>query len=432
MYASGGNTTNLTLEVSNNSTTEDIIIDLTASKIACNETAKSCNLSEGLQCRDNLCKCAYDNLIYNEEQQKCFAKVGEPCGFFIGLVNSSTVACPENAVCVLTNFEVVRDGQNNQYSVHRCACSYTNYQNDQGECVPMAKHGEGCDDKRKCNPDSELICVKNVCECPFKQDQFFDSQLQKCVSYAGGNCTRYCVPNSVCDFYGSGTCQCRLDYRVNGERMCEPIPPGYLSPCLGEKELCNTDAGLSCIDKICNCKNPLHQVYDFQLDKCIGLAGDYCDPDEVSLGKCVKDAACVKKKSSPDQHVCQCNTGFSTTPFRKCMKSHQEICSNEFCNVFRGLACINGSCQCYDSFLKYDISAEACVSSVGSPCGKIFAPVFSGDWMKISCPECDSYYFTCEKNSRCTRDFSQGEIGTLEKFRCQIHPDESSVKSKST
>jgi len=401
---------------------------LSTTDIPCSGNPSICPFTEALTCEDGFCKCAYPHLTYNHETKKCTAKVGEQCGFFIGLKNSSRVSCPPNAVCALVNLEMLSDGQN-QYSNHQCACIYTHYQSPTGECLPLANHGESCDESKRCNGESELICVNGTCQCQFGYvNQFFDSEKNSCVSYAGGECMRSCVDNAMCDFRGTGTCQCRLDHRPNPERQCEPIPPGYLSMCLGEKELCNTAAGLKCIDKVCQCGNPLHQVYDFQQDKCIGLVGDICDPEQPN--NCVANASCtstsIKTSSSNSNNnggihsECTCVSGWSTTPYRKCMKGYGQPCSNEFCNVYRGLACINGKCDCYDSFLKYDEGSEACRSSVGSPCGKIFVP-FPGDWLKSSCPECDSYYFACDNESVCTRDFTESnEIGALEKFRCQV------------
>jgi hypothetical protein len=374
-------------------------------------------------CHDGFCKCAYPHLKYDPSTKKCMARLGEQCGFFIGLKNASSVSCPQNAVCALVNLEMATDGIN-QYSSHQCACIYTHYQTSQGECLPLAQFGEQCDEKRKCNTESELLCIDGTCQCQFGSDQYFDVEKSTCISFAGGNCTRSCVSNSLCDFWGTGTCQCRLDFRPNALRQCEPIPPGYLSTCLGDRELCNAESGLKCIDKVCQCANPLHQMYDYKLDRCIGLAGDICDPEKPI--NCGGNASCspVKKDSLPstsggELHSCQCVQGYSTTPYRKCMKGYGQECANEFCNVYRGLACINGKCQCYDSFLKYDETSEACRSSLGSPCGKIYVP-FPGDWVKTTCPECDSYYFACDNESVCTRDFIESnEIGALEKFRCQ-------------
>lgn len=426
-------------------------------------SSDQCNLSEGFTCKDGLCKCAYDTLKFNPESKKCMAHVGGQCGFFIGSSNATMAQCPDNAMCVFWNSEAFK--ANYQYVEKHCVCMSGHYKDEAGNCVPFAKFAEDCDDKRKCDVESDLVCslATSKCECPFGGDQYYDTELRKCISFVGGNCTMYCVSDAFCENYNpeihgnpkrwtvpetsrnfetETICQCRPGYEPTADRRCKLIPPGYNSPCYGDDEQCDTKRNLRCIDKICQCNNPLHQTYSYEFGRCLGSVGDTCDPHLEEA--CVPHAKCSFNEST-GYNQCSCQDGYSSTPARKCMKSYGQECFNEFCNVFSGLACINRTCQCYDSFLKYDDSVSACVSSVGAPCGKVYLPLeldefalnghiqsmrqpfVSNDFrnqymnMKSMCMECDGYHISCPEGSSCVSDTDiLVVVRGKERRRCKI------------
>ncbi|CAL8112757.1 unnamed protein product [Orchesella dallaii] len=436
--------------------TETVIANEYAS---CTDT-NQCNLSEGFICSDGFCKCAYDTLKFDSETKKCVQrKVGDQCGFFIGSANATMVPCPENSMCVWDNDAFKASYQ---YVEKHCICISGHYKDDVGNCVPYAKFGEMCNEKRKCDSsESDLVCssASSTCECPFGIDQYYDRELRKCISFVGANCTMYCVDNAFCENYGpdlnvnpkrwavqessreyvmrESICQCRPGYESSPDRRCQLIPPGYNSPCYGEEEQCDSRRNLQCIDKICQCKNPLHQTYSYELGRCMSYVDDMCSP-EID-GICVPNAKCTKDEAS-EKHFCRCDVGYSRTPSRKCMKDYGQSCHNEFCNVFSGLACVNKTCQCYDSFLKYDAELKACVSTMNGPCGKVYLPMelemnfalnvhvpsisathnrFMN--MKAMCVECDGYHISCPKGSVCT---SENDVLMVirgkEKQRCRV------------
>lgn len=433
--------------------------------------SSQCNLSEGFICKDKQCVCAYDSLTYDPESKRCMAQIGGQCGFFIGSPNSTMAYCPENSICVWDNdaFKL-----NYQYVEKRCVCVTGHYKDEEsGRCVPYAKFSEKCDEKRKCDLESDLICspLTSTCQCPFEADQFYDTELRKCISFVGGNCTLYCVENAFCenynppntevasgtnpkrwshlspkeDYTGESICQCQPGYEPSKDRRCRLIPPGFNSPCYGEDERCDTKKNLQCIDKVCQCMNPLHQSYNYDLARCIGSVGDICDPNLKE--SCVPNANCVLNKAS-GVYSCECIQGYSGTPSRKCMKGYGEKCENELCNVFSGLACINKTCTCMDSLLKYDEASVACVSSVGAPCGKIYFPIELEELalnghvptsmrhpyitnsirnqymsMRSMCLECDGYHIGCPKGSVCTAESDVlMVVRGKEKRRCAVPP----------
>lgn len=410
--------------------------------------SKQCNLSEGFICKDGHCQCAYETLQFDSTSKKCMAKVEGQCGFFIGSLNATMAPCPDNAMCVFWNNDAFKSSY--QYVEKHCVCVSGHFKDETGNCAPYAKFGEDCNDNRKCDMESDLLCSPTMskCECPFGSDQYYDRELRKCISFVGGNCTMYCVDDAFCENYSPPTvnpkrwsmpessnnrdyatetiCQCRAGYEPTPDRRCKLIPPGYNSPCYGEDEQCDTKRNLRCIDKICQCNNPLHQSYSYDLGKCIGSIGDICNP--AVEDSCVPNAKCTPEESS-ETNVCKCQDGYSATPARKCMKSFGQQCYNEFCNVFAGLACVNRTCQCYDSFLKYDESTMSCVSSVGAPCGKMYLPMELEEFalnghisnmrqptyltnsirnqymnMKSMCMECDGYVISCPKGLSCVSD----------------------------
>lgn len=427
--------------------------------------ASQCNLNEGFICKDGLCKCAYDVLKFEAETKRCLASIGGQCGFFIGSSNATMAPCPENSICVWDN-DAFKPSY--QYVEKHCVCMSGHYKDDSGNCVPYAKFSEKCNEKRKCDSESDLVCssTTSTCQCPFADDQFYDTELRKCISFVGGNCTMYCVDDAFCenympeevnvnpkrwsmpensrDYTRETICRCRPGYEPSADRRCRLIPPGYNSPCYGEQEQCDTKRNLQCIDKICQCSNPLHQTYSYELGRCIGSVGDICDPE--SENSCVLNAKCTRDKESAN-HFCKCEEGYSATPSRKCMKGHGQQCQNEFCNVFSGLACINKTCQCYDSFLRYDEATMSCVSSVGAPCGKVYLPLELEEFalnshgpsmrhpfltnsirnqymnMKSMCVECDGYQISCPVGSVCTSDTDMlVVVRGKEKRRCRVPP----------
>ncbi|ODM99859.1 Tenascin-X [Orchesella cincta] len=354
---------------------------------SCNKR-KDCDSAKGLTCLKNSCQCSRpESNVYSESARACLIRIGRRCdevkngtssssssssdseGNTTEYQESSTTAQPANSggVGCIENADCKK-----LRARHWCQCRENFIPNAEGtECRSMAKYGEFCDEHEdQCDRLSGAVCIDGNCQCPFSDHQYFDQYEGICKSFAGGNCSvpkmSPCVPNADCTSaqvrMGYTTekgikkihtktvtqCLCKSGYSQTSNGFCFGA---YMTSC-SSKQPCSSEDHLACVDGKCKCRNPLHEMVDENTGSCMALVGTVCDPRRGP--RCVDNAECI------DNH-CECNGGFSITPKKTCLLDYKEPCTPNSCNNYSGLACIKGKCDCFDSYLLYDVSTKACV-----------------------------------------------------------------------
>lgn len=377
-----------------------------------------CDERQLLTCSQNssICECMQPtSMFYDKNQGKCVGRAGFPCTRY-----GSEFHCLPHAEC-------------NRAS-KSCNCEKGYFETENGSCSIMAKYGDSCSSKRPCDRSSGMACMektvsssgssttgvsgrtKRTCQCTYPSDQYYDSGKNSCISYAGGNCSFSwpCVRNAVCseDIYElrrgenihgktynynvtiGKKCACQQGASQTRDRQCLR---SYQQPCDPQSDLgnggCNSEENLKCFDaSICLCSNPLSQIYDKALHKCVYLVGARCVPSKEEMGGddadtradkaflCTSNAECNAVSG-----ICECKSGYSSSPYLTCLKDYGTECSSggngngsggdesARCNFHRGLSChqSSGTCGCIDEdTLKYDANTKTCLSVVeGGPCG---------------------------------------------------------------
>jgi hypothetical protein len=132
----------------------------------------------------------------------------------------------------------------------------------------------------------------------------------------------------------------------------------------------------------------------------VNLVGAKCN--SAISNSCIENSLCLNG-------FCECKQGFSKTPFRYCMLSHNMPCEDGRCNTHNGLVCIttfnatspnNGiksgkKCSCVDDSLVYHQELGKCLAKFDSPCGTISQ---TGEFGK------ETIYVSCEPPAICREE----------------------------
>lgn len=360
-----------------------------------------CNPRYLLTCINGICTCPEpDKIIYDPTSNKCVARVGKNCGPIHSKTegkSSVVLDCVEDAIC--------DDGF--------CICGERYFGSIHGTCVRKKSFGEVCYHERECDLSFSrpTICQEGICQCD-ERYQIYDEERKVCVGLVGSECndtsTSYaneCAEHAECR---DGVCICQngkfhvyfthkfptfwgypekheganaknylIGYAETLNGTCEN---GYGQPC-GANYPCS-DIQLACINGLCECQLPLHQVYDKKLKECVSLVSGPCtmlnqtredatEADRESKGvlrveqKCVQNADCIDRGY---YNECQCKPGFVQTKEGTCAPGYGESCEADECDPITPLYCRNGKCDCIDMFQVYDRSARKCVGLAGSRC----------------------------------------------------------------
>lgn len=225
-----------------------------------------CDSSKGLYClpvedkkSPKVCACPTNTTIFDETLQACVGKIHEAC-----IRHENETFCPQNAICM--HQHPYLNGQ--YFYLPRCFCAPGFVSNvDNSGCLVASKFGKPCNEvDKKCDIRSRLKCMDGICGCEFgPEHQYYDKQLNKCISYVGANCSNYysCVNNAHCEGVthvirrqkndsakittaGSnvGICQCEYGFSPTKDRQCLAA---YRQVCSMEQP-CNPDDNLECQD----------------------------------------------------------------------------------------------------------------------------------------------------------------------------------------
>ena len=187
---------------------------------------------------------------------------------------------------------------------------------ESGACMKLSKAGESCDEETAC--DVALECVSGTCEkiaCDESQD----------------TCSQY---SAVCE-----------------DNYCEPyvvLPEN--SACSPDSKSQSCDAGLECIDNVC-------QIPDVEV-----LEDDSCKSDNdcekfEQYKQCLPSGRCGTTVNIGDfcDDKSVCGEGQTCNIFCAYIRGEGEKCdieAYEFCDEYEGFSCFNGECHAPKSGLK--------------------------------------------------------------------------------
>ena len=339
--------------------------------------------------------------FYDEGLGKCAIYLNALCSNNVNhSADPATIPiCPTNAFC---------DDRKSE-----CTCEKGFFPNaEENACNAAVQYGETCDvEGGPCSQLPGLSCMNRTCVCD-PQQYVYDAQSGGCKSLVGTECKYYwehnCVENAGCDTR-SRQCTCLKGFISTPDKLCKP---GYLYEC-SATGLKNCGANLVCADGFCKCKTSTFQKYDPNQQKCVYLLGSKCENlDETD--SCPTNAHCSPNEPN-EEPICKCDNGYFENAHGECRENGldlNETCKNYQCNPSKGLACINGKCDCINSDLIYHShEIGGCSTSVGERCGWI-EPILikKGDNnCKPGQPDCDYYLVSCEPGSECVTSSFHGE-----------------------
>jgi len=302
---------------------------------------KLCDKNAGLECIDDICDCRFETSQYSEEKGRCVSPLQTNCSF--------NEDCVSNAKCIVAN---------------------TKFPDDTGR----SRYGHGRKNFYH-RPGSEPDYEESVFVATFGPPPYFGTAMGDPTGNDGGVSFSTLVHRRT-DQLPTGDdgiprrCECLPGYSETKDGICLPSYGFQCSRDLktSDGSVCNPSEFLECMDAQdgkfrCLCRNPLNEKYDSKRKECVSLIGRKCR-DHESYPECEAGGECV-------QGFCKCKEGTSVTMDGSCAKDKDEKCSPGECNADAGLVCHgkSASCQCVDSFLKFDPEEKTCVAAEGDPCG---------------------------------------------------------------
>lgn len=265
-----------------------------------------------------------------------------------------------------------------------CRCSPEHFRDDRGLCLRKRSLFQPCEDDHQCRSSEGLQCIEGKCKCA--KSMVFDRVKRKCFIPVGGECDAYsssvemeCVRNADCS---NERCVCLKGYKVSSDGSCG-LDHGSL--CDMQANTCS-DIQLTCRSGQCQCRYPVHQVYNDTLGECLSKPDGPCIPSSISsrdddekafAQNCVTSAECIKPPTRPTdetnsmfEYICKCISGYAEDSAGNCVPSYSSECiEDDDCDTIIGqLTCINGRCACPDEMLTWDEPRRKCVGVVGARC----------------------------------------------------------------
>lgn len=166
-------------------------------------------------------------------------------------------------------------------------------------------------------------------------------------------------------------CNCTEGYDPTTDKKCRLSWGQYCT----NKDVCNYEAGLVCVDNRCECDNS--DVYQYPSRTCRSKVGGTCTPPSTELGVrfskantgCVKNAVCKAFGPSGLSFRCVCKHGYVETRFGYCAAGVGMPCHGKGeCDLNIPLVCKQGICACRDSLHVYDPTTNSCLALAGGQC----------------------------------------------------------------
>lgn len=267
-----------------------------------------------------------------------------------------------------------------------CRCSPDHFRDYRGLCLRKRSILQLCDNDNQCRASEGLRCIQAKCQCT--NSMVFDHVKRKCFIPVGGECDAYsstveteCVRNADCS---NDRCVCLEGYKMSSDGTCGV---DYGGLCDMQTNTCS-DIQLTCRSGRCQCRYPVHQIYNETLEQCISKPDGPCIPTSLIFSEneitaafqqnCVSFADCVRSTGLDEanamfDYVCKCIPGYAEDSSGNCVPSFSAECiDDEDCDQAIGqLTCINGRCVCPDEMLAWDETRRKCVGVVGARCKQV-------------------------------------------------------------
>ncbi|ODN06033.1 Tenascin-X, partial [Orchesella cincta] len=367
------------------------------------EVSSDCASHIGLICSNSTCLCSSgfiarlnpDKLLESKTTE-CVIRAGSKCGIMEPSDASQSIESEEYSSraykrtftsYIWTKFKKsipFLDGEvSNSHCVDNsrcfqgvCTCLPEYFQDYRGLCLKKRTLFQPCGDNDHCRSSEGLVCNQEKCQC--KRSMVFDRVARKCYLPTGGICDAYssdidilCVRNSECS---NDRCVCLDGFTPSSDGTCGVA---YGKSCNGKEKLCS-DIQLTCRSGSCQCKYPIHQIYNETLKQCLSKPDGPCEPNPLEANRnmtsfpynCVPFAECkLSNESSAFEHSCKCKKGYAESQVGECVSSYSAPCNeDDDCDSVAQLSCINGICSCPDKMLSFDWTKRKCVGIVGARC----------------------------------------------------------------
>ncbi|CAL8083445.1 unnamed protein product [Orchesella dallaii] len=367
------------------------------------EVTSDCASHTGLTCSNSTCLCASgfiarlnpDKLLESKTTE-CVIRAGSKCGVIDNTVQTSEdTGVSKTYKRPFTTYLWSKfrksipflDGQvsdsecvDNSYCVQGiCTCLPGYFRDHRGLCLKKRTLFQPCRENDHCRSSEGLVCDQGKCQCT--RSMVFDRIARKCYLPAGSVCDAYssdidmeCVRNSECS---NDRCVCLAGFTPSSDGTCGVA---YGQSCNGKEKICS-DIQLMCRSGSCQCKYPIHQIYNATLNQCLSKPDGPCDPNYLEPGtgnntafsfKCVPFSECKlseEEGATPFKYSCKCKNGYAESQIGECDPSYSAVCNeDDDCDSVAQLSCINGICSCPDKMLSFDWTKRKCVGKVGARC----------------------------------------------------------------
>lgn len=325
-------------------------------------TDSDCDGQFGLVCNNGTCRCSQEYIarlnmntgkFFNTERRtECMLRAGSKCdkrdvtssrafstyiwtklrknmqSFGEDFIRSDS-NCVDNAYCVAGH----------------CRCSTKHFQDFRGLCLKKRTVFQPCDSDHQCQASEGLLCSNGTCQC--RSSMTYDIISKACLVPVGGDCDAYsgpsgqkdsdgfslkdkeCVKNAECS---NDRCVCLDGYTVTSNGACG-VAHGSL--CDTTDYIC-ADIQLACRSGRCQCRYPVHQVYNETIKQCVSKPDGPCTPRKFSgysyhqhsfKQNCVPFAECVSTEiesgdDSMFEYICKCSQGYAEDSSGNCIPSY--------------------------------------------------------------------------------------------------------------
>jgi len=323
----------------------------------CDPRNDLCDQAAYLYCNPNsTCTCEKGNTtFYDSNTNTCRLIAEAECS-----LDEGSQSCVENSKC-----------KPRADDVHKCMCSDGFVGNKKGRCFLRFEQICNMDGTDMCDPDGFTSCFDSKCQCIFPGTKYSHSS-QDCRRLPGGTCFQSqtepeCTQNASCDAE-TKTCVCKRGHEESTDGACLL---GYKQSCGENSGICNDGNFLECVDNICQCSagyfpdvgldttieygvrcqatygyacsqnvschtasqlgcsngfcgclQPDSQIYDPEMERCVGLVGANCTTGNSSTYTilCNSNLKCVSNENDTDESygTCECKNTYENLLLEEC------------------------------------------------------------------------------------------------------------------
>ncbi|RNA20905.1 hypothetical protein BpHYR1_000841 [Brachionus plicatilis] len=255
---------------------------------------------------------------------------------------------------------------------NRCICGSSSHtwSNTNQKCLSTYSK-RSCLTGDSCNPDQNLKCINDQCNCPIASvdgmcdcrstegsEEFWNGSFCSSAKNYSDHCSNdfECQTKTQNTLCVAGSCVCS-NYSLefwNGNK-CQS-KKRHMETCNQKSECLDSDI-TNCLNNICSC--PTGQYYHEGLSKCVTRLGEFevCDNDTIMQSKksinsmCDNDWQCSSLKGLTCQSnrcLCTLNTHTWDTTNEECRLTYSTLSciSDDDCNTSENLLCTDFTDRC--------------------------------------------------------------------------------------